>query len=93
MYKDPYISTKKQLEINNIYYDKLFCTFDKVSICKTEKVDLFIDDSIENCIAINNIGIDTLLFNSVLNEKQNVNIKRVRNWKEIFEYIKKTRTY
>ncbi len=93
MYKDPYISTKKQLEINNIYYDKLFCTFDKVSICKTEKVDLVIDDSIENCIAINNIGIDTLLFNSVLNEKQNVNIKRVRNWKEIFEYIKKTRTY
>ena len=37
-----------------------------------------------------NIGIDTLLFNSVLNEMQNVNIKRVNNWKEIFEYIKQT---
>lgn len=49
LYTDEYKTTIEELKNNNIHYDKLICDFDKAKICKIEKIDLFIDDSIANC--------------------------------------------
>lgn len=88
LYDDPYFSTENQLKGDNINYDKLICTFDKVKACKDEKVELFIDDSINNCKNVKKAGINTVLFTSKLNRKENINIPRVSTWKEVYEYIK-----
>lgn len=88
LYTDEYKTTIKELKDNNINYDKLICDFDKATVCKTEKIDLFIDDSIENCTKVDKLGIETILFNSKSNIKVETNLVRVNNWEEIYEKIK-----
>ena len=87
LYTDEYITTIKELKNNNINYDKLICDFDKAKVCKAEKIDLFIDDSIANCSKVKELGIETILFNSTTNIKDNTNLNRVDNWKDIYEKI------
>lgn len=87
LYIDEYKTTIKELKNNNINYDKLICNFDKAKICETEKIDLFIDDSIANCNKVNQLGIETILFNSKSNIKEKTNLYRVDNWKEIYDKI------
>ena len=88
LYTDAYKTTYEQLKSNNVVYDKLFCTFDKAEKCKEEKVDLFIDDSIDNCKKINGMGIPVLLFNSKCNANIDTNFKRVTSWKQVYQLIK-----
>lgn len=92
-YSDPYNITKKWLDDNSIYYDKLIITniFENDGLGKTEKclenyVDIMIDDSIHNCKDCIDNGIEALLMDTPYNRKVN-DIKRVHNWKEIYEYI------
>lgn len=87
LYTDEYKTTIKELKYNNINYDKLICDFDKATVCKNEKIDLFIDDSIENCTKVDKLGIETILFNSKSNIKVETNLVRVNNWEEIYEKI------
>lgn len=42
-------TTIEELKNNNSQYEKLICHFDKAKICKIEKIDLIIDDSLANC--------------------------------------------
>ena len=79
----------EELNNNKINYDKLICDFDKAKVCKIEKIDLFIDDSIANCSKVNELGIETIVFNSKSNIKDKTNLYRVDNWEEIYEKIKK----
>jgi len=88
LYTDAYKTTYEQLNANSVLYDKLFCTFDKAEKCKEEKIDLFIDDSINNCEKVNSVGIPVLLFNSKGNLNKETNFKRVGSWKEIYHIIK-----
>lgn len=83
LYVDEYKTTIKELKNNNINYDKLICNFDKAKVCKTKKIDLFIDDSISNCNKVNQLGIKTILFNSKSNIGDKTNLYRVDNWKEV----------
>lgn len=87
LYTNPYKTTMEQLRKNEICQDKLICTFDKAKACIDEKIDLFIDDSIENCKKVSDIGIQTLLFNSKSNNNISVKLDRINSWKEIYEYI------
>ena len=87
-YTDAYKTSIEFLEKNNIYYDKLICDEHKAKVCQEENIDIMIDDSIDNCTAIKNIGKKVLLFNSKYNSKFNVDFDRVDNWKQAFEYIK-----
>ena len=91
LYTDEYKTTIKELKNNDIHYDKLICDFDKVKVCKNEKIDLFIDDSISNCNKVNELGIETILFNSKSNINTKTNLYRIDNWKEIYEKIKEKR--
>lgn len=89
-YINPYEMTKKWLDENGIYYDKLiltnaYDTHSKTKACLKNHIDIMIDDSkriCEDCV-INNIT--TLLMDTPYNK--DTNITRVHNWEEIYEFI------
>ena len=93
-HSDPYNNTKKWLDDNAIYYDELILTnaykndeHGKSEKCIENNVDIMIDDSIHICKDCIDYGIETLLMDTPYNRKVN-DVKRVHNWKEIYEYIK-----
>jgi len=86
---DAYKSTKEYLDRHHIKYDKLIVNaHDKAKVCKEEKIELFIDDSIKHCTSVLNEGIDVLMFETKYN-KEEKKPKHVKNWDEIYEYLKK----
>ena len=92
-HSDPYNNTKKWLDENSIYYDKLILTnayknseHGKSEKCIENNVDIMIDDTVHICRDCIDCGIETLLMDTPYNRKAN-DIKRVHNWKEIYEYI------
>ena len=92
-HSDPYNNTKKWLDDNLIYYDKLILTdsykndkHGKSEKCIENNVDIMIDDSINICKDCIDYGIDALLMDTPYNRKVE-DIKRVHNWQEIYEYI------
>lgn len=94
-HSDPYNNTKKWLDDNAIYYDKLILTnaykndeHGKSEKCIENNVDIMIDDSVHICRDCIDYGITTLLMDTPYN-KQVTDIPRVHNWKEIYEYITK----
>ena len=83
---DPYMLSKKWLDENNIVYDKLIVdAIDKTNICKKEKIDIFIDDQLHNCIALSNVGIKTIRISK--DKKQYDKIITLDNWNSIYKYI------
>lgn len=85
---DPYNLSKGWLDKNNIIYDKLIVNaIDKVKICKEEKIDVFLDDQLHNCIALSNAGITAIRISK--DKKDYGNIVTLENWKSIYKYINK----
>ena len=61
--------TKNLLDSYNIKYNKIITgAGKKAELCVENNIDLLIDDSIKHCTNLSNIGIDTLLFNSINNK-------------------------
>ncbi len=84
---NPYNQSELWLKKNKIYYDKLIVNArDKSKVCKQEKIDLFIDDNINNCLMVAKCGIKTILLNS--QPIKNNLIISFDNWQDIFDYIK-----
>ena len=83
---DPYKLSKDWLDKNEIYYDKLIVNArKKSSICKNEKIDLFIDDQLNNCLSVQNAGIQTIM---ITDKTYNYDkIKQLKDWNEIYNYI------
>ena len=87
-YINAYKKTKEYLDRNKIKYDKIIThAYHKDDICKEEKLELFIDDSVRNCKAVSETGIEVILFDAPHNRHEQ-NFKRMNNWEEIYEYIK-----
>lgn len=85
---NPYTITKKYLDDHKIKYEKLIVdASEKDKICKEEKIDLFIDDSIKHCQSVSLKGIEVLLFETKYN-KEDKQFKHIKNWNEVYEYIK-----
>ena len=84
---NPFGFTSKQLEKLGIKYDKLVCSFNKRKICIDEKIDFFIDDSIENLNKVEGSVGKVLLFNSKTNIGEDNHFTRVNSWQEIYRYI------
>ena len=84
--------TEDWLQENNVQYDKLFMNAsDKVQLVKENNIDLFIDDSFNNCKQISEntnakVYMMTSLVNKNLGDKK---IKRVFSWPEIDNLISK----
>lgn len=90
-YKDPYTMTKTWLKKHDIYYDKLILTnaydyLEKAKVCLENAIDIMIDDSTRICKGCIENNITTLLMDTPYNKK--LDITRVYNWKEIYDYIK-----
>lgn len=89
-YTDPYNMTKQWLKNHDIYYNELILTdaYDdhaKSKICIENNIDIMIDDSVRICEDCIHSGINTILMDTPYNKYSD--IKRVNNWKEIYEYI------
>ena len=89
-YTDPYNMTKEWLDNHFIYYDYLilinaYNRREKARKCIENNIDIMIDDSVYICSDCIQNGIDTLLMDTPYNKYSD--IKRVHNWKEIYEYI------
>jgi len=84
--------TKQWLKENNVEYDGLFLNAsDKLKLAKENKIDLFIDDSFNNCKKIaHDSDIKVYMMTSRVNESFNdEKIKRVFSWPEIYDLINK----
>ena len=88
-YFDAYEETKKWLKNNEIYYDELIIDVsNKNQVAKSKKIDVFIDDSFENCVSVAKEGIRTFIIDTKINKGlENDNISRVYSWNEIYEKI------
>lgn len=76
--------TKEFLEYNNIKYTKIiFNAVNKVQLCVDNQIDVMIDDSVEHCEDVKNIGIKSIVFTSKVNKDINTPIERVNNWIEL----------
>lgn len=88
-FSNPEKTTKTWLYKNKIPYSKLIVSAnDKKQICKEEGIHIFIDDSIETCTKVAELGINVYVMNSKLNQFSKTNLKRVSNWLEIKKLIK-----
>lgn len=82
-FKNPEKVTKRSLSKHKIPYDKLIISAtDKKSICEEEHIDIFIDDNIDTCQTVAQLGISVFLTNSTMNQVES-ELRRVMNWKEI----------
>lgn len=83
---DPYKLSKDWLDKNKIYYDKLIVNArKKSSVCKLEKIDLLIDDQLNNCLDVSNVGIQAIM---ITDKKYEYNqIIQLKKWNEIYNYI------
>lgn len=82
--------TRKWLENNNVKYDELILNAsDKLKIAREKNIDIFIDDSFNNCKSIKDgINSKVYLMNTKMNETLNDdNIKRVYSWPEVYSLI------
>lgn len=90
-YSDPYTMTKEWLHKNHIYYDDLIFTDSYDKHAKTLKcieydIDILIDDSVRICSDCIDNGVTAILMDTKYNGY--ANIKRVKGWKEFYEYIR-----
>lgn len=87
---DAYVVSKKWLEKNEIFYDKLIVRAEnKDEIAVKENIDIFIDDSVENCEGVSKKGIQTFLFSTEMNKfYQEKDFERVHSWDEFYDKIK-----
>ena len=76
--------TKNWLKDNNIYYDEYYGSVygdEKTKICIDKKIDLMIDDDINNYNAIKSAGINVKLFDD---ERLHLDCKdRIDSWEDI----------
>jgi len=82
--------TEQWLRDNNVVYDELIINAsDKLKIAQEKKIDIFIDDSFNNCKSIaDETEAKVYLMNTKINEKLSAeNIKRVYSWPEVYNLI------
>lgn len=85
--------TKERLKKFKIEYDDIiFNSFDKASDCKNNNIELFVDDSIKNCMEVKEkLGISVIGFESDINKKslEKTSIKHIKTWEELLKEIEK----
>jgi len=81
---DPYMQSKRWLDKYGFIYDRIIVNArNKRQVCLNEKIDLYIDDQLKNCLSILNGGIPIIM---ISNEK-NKDITTLSNWQDIYNYI------
>lgn len=82
--------TEKWIKENNISCDKLIVDAqDKAKIAKEYNLDIFFDDSYDNCKKVSDIGIKAYLMDSRVNRGvKEENIERIYSWPHFYQKIK-----
>jgi len=84
--------TKEWLERENIKYDKLIVNAeDKAEIAMKNAIDIFIDDSFDNCKSVSSKGIKTYIMDSRTNrniDESKENFSRVYSWAHLYQELK-----
>lgn len=89
-YDDAYGFSYDYLKRNGIKFHELYVDQAyKLKLCKEENVDLFIDDSVDIIDELYDNNIKTLLFISSINKDKKTKSKKVNNWLQIYDYIKR----
>jgi len=89
-YKYPYNMTINWLKKEQIPYDKLILpSVNKKKDCLREKIDIFLDDDINNCLSVSSAGIKTFIMDNVDNYLENKDIVRVYDFYDFFDKISK----
>lgn len=82
--------TKQWLKENNVEYDELMINAsNKLQLIKDKNIDIFIDDSFNNCKSIaENTNTKVYMMTSKVNENLNhEKIKRVYSWSQVYSLI------
>ena len=82
--------TIQWLKENNVEYDEFFMNADdKLQLVKDNKIDVFIDDSFDNCkkIAYNSKAKAFLMDSRMNRSLQDDKIKRVYSWSHVYNLI------
>lgn len=89
-YSNPLKMTIEWLKKENIPYDKLILpSRNKKKDCEKEQIDIFIDDDINNCLKVNELGIKVLIMDNIDNYLDNNSITRVNDFYEVYDEVKK----
>ena len=85
-----YSFTEKWLKNHNINYDLIINSLQKEGECLKNKVNIFIDDNMKNCMNVyKKLQIPVFLFDGLYNTNDKYsNIERVYSWDEIYLKIK-----
>lgn len=83
--------TEEWLEANNIKYDKLEIGIsDKKKVALENNLDIFVDDSFENCKAVSSCGIKTYIMDSRCNKNlEDSKVERVFSWPNLDHELRK----
>lgn len=83
--------TEEWLEKEDIHYDKLVVNASKkLKAAKENNLDIFIDDSFENCKEIAESGIKTFIMDTRCNKNlENSKIKRIFSWPHLSYVLRK----
>lgn len=83
--------SKKWFEKYNIPYDTLILNAqDKLEAAKKEGIELFIDDSVSHCKRMQEGGIKSFLYTSIMNQNLEIpELERVYSWVQIYDKYKK----
>lgn len=85
--------TENALKEYNIEYDKIiYNASNKSQLCEENNIELFVDDSPQNCIEVmNNLHIPVIGFESDItrDELRKNNIQTVNNWNDLITLINK----
>lgn len=79
--------TTRWLENHNISYDKIITErFNKGEVCKEFNIDFLIDDEPVHLKQAKELGINTILFNSLFNGYCD-EYKRANSWEDVYNII------
>jgi uncharacterized HAD superfamily protein len=83
--------TKKWLKKHGIKYDKFIMNAqDKGEVAFENKLDVFVDDSLKNCLSVDSRGIKTYIMDNRCNTECNhPNVKRVYSWAHLESELRK----
>lgn len=89
-YKDALNMTLSWLKKENIPYSKLIINAqNKAKVCQEERIDVFIDDDINNCLKVSKIGVKTFIMDNGDNYLDNNEITRIKDFYEFNKCVKK----
>lgn len=87
-YKDSHGMTIEWLKKEQIPYDKLILgSITKKKDCINEKIEIFLDDDINNCLSVYDCGIKTFIMDNNDNYLDNSDIIRVYDFYDFYEKI------